>query len=223
MREWLIGLGVAILLLLASWGLLIILAKRLPSGHPVRPRRLHSRLHHHRAPLAQRPSRPSQSQGRHRLRRDLGRQPHRPHPRVHPGHRPARRHHRGSLALRYAGCQVTPRRPDGNLAQRARLIERLLGQPREHSASPNIEIPADRDNAARWRTARFQPDCQQSRRAISLCRPQSALRGSASRRHPARCGSRSIARRTAPRLGPSPCVHLPRTVAGSAIFGPALH
>jgi hypothetical protein len=32
MRDWLIGLGVAIGLLLASWGLLIVLAKRLPPG-----------------------------------------------------------------------------------------------------------------------------------------------------------------------------------------------
>ena len=32
MREWLTGLGIAIALLLASWGLLIVLAKRLPPG-----------------------------------------------------------------------------------------------------------------------------------------------------------------------------------------------
>jgi uncharacterized membrane protein YkvA (DUF1232 family) len=31
-RDWLIGLGIAIVLLLASWGVLIILAKRLPPG-----------------------------------------------------------------------------------------------------------------------------------------------------------------------------------------------
>jgi uncharacterized membrane protein YkvA (DUF1232 family) len=32
MRNWLIGLGITIALLLASWGILIILAKRLPPG-----------------------------------------------------------------------------------------------------------------------------------------------------------------------------------------------
>jgi uncharacterized membrane protein YkvA (DUF1232 family) len=32
MREWLIGIGIAMLLLLASWSLLIVLAKRLPPG-----------------------------------------------------------------------------------------------------------------------------------------------------------------------------------------------
>ena len=32
MRDWLIGLGIAIVLLLASWGVLIILARRLPPG-----------------------------------------------------------------------------------------------------------------------------------------------------------------------------------------------
>jgi uncharacterized membrane protein YkvA (DUF1232 family) len=32
MREWLLGVGIAILLLLASWAILIILAKRLPPG-----------------------------------------------------------------------------------------------------------------------------------------------------------------------------------------------
>jgi uncharacterized membrane protein YkvA (DUF1232 family) len=32
MRDWLIGLGVAVALLAASWGLLIVLAKRLPPG-----------------------------------------------------------------------------------------------------------------------------------------------------------------------------------------------
>lgn len=32
MRDWLIGLAVAVGLLLASWGLLILLAKRLPPG-----------------------------------------------------------------------------------------------------------------------------------------------------------------------------------------------
>jgi len=31
-RDWLIGLGIAIVLLLASWGVLIILARRLPPG-----------------------------------------------------------------------------------------------------------------------------------------------------------------------------------------------
>jgi uncharacterized membrane protein YkvA (DUF1232 family) len=32
MRDWLIGLGVAAALLVASWGLLIVLARRLPPG-----------------------------------------------------------------------------------------------------------------------------------------------------------------------------------------------
>jgi uncharacterized membrane protein YkvA (DUF1232 family) len=32
MREWLLGVGIAILLLLASWAILFILAKRLPPG-----------------------------------------------------------------------------------------------------------------------------------------------------------------------------------------------
>ncbi len=32
MRDWLVGLGVAAALLVASWGLLIVLAKRLPPG-----------------------------------------------------------------------------------------------------------------------------------------------------------------------------------------------
>ena len=32
MRDWLIGLGVGVALLLASWGLLILLARRLPPG-----------------------------------------------------------------------------------------------------------------------------------------------------------------------------------------------
>jgi uncharacterized membrane protein YkvA (DUF1232 family) len=32
MRDWLIGLGVAVLLLIASWGLLLVLARRLPPG-----------------------------------------------------------------------------------------------------------------------------------------------------------------------------------------------
>lgn len=32
MRDWLIGLGIAVAGVLASWGLLIVLAKRLPSG-----------------------------------------------------------------------------------------------------------------------------------------------------------------------------------------------
>jgi uncharacterized membrane protein YkvA (DUF1232 family) len=32
MRDWLLGVGIAILLLLASWAILIILAKRLPPG-----------------------------------------------------------------------------------------------------------------------------------------------------------------------------------------------
>ncbi len=32
MRDWLIGLGAAVALLLASWGLLVVLAKRLPPG-----------------------------------------------------------------------------------------------------------------------------------------------------------------------------------------------
>ena len=32
MRDWLIGLAVACGLLLASWGLLIVLTKRLPPG-----------------------------------------------------------------------------------------------------------------------------------------------------------------------------------------------
>jgi uncharacterized membrane protein YkvA (DUF1232 family) len=32
MREWLIGIGIAVVLLLVSWTLLIVLAKRLPPG-----------------------------------------------------------------------------------------------------------------------------------------------------------------------------------------------
>jgi uncharacterized membrane protein YkvA (DUF1232 family) len=32
MRDWLLGVGIAVLLLLASWAILIILAKRLPPG-----------------------------------------------------------------------------------------------------------------------------------------------------------------------------------------------
>ena len=32
MRDWLVGLGIAAALLVASWGLLIVLAKRLPPG-----------------------------------------------------------------------------------------------------------------------------------------------------------------------------------------------
>lgn len=32
MREWLIGLGVAVLVVLASWGVLVLLARRLPEG-----------------------------------------------------------------------------------------------------------------------------------------------------------------------------------------------
>jgi uncharacterized membrane protein YkvA (DUF1232 family) len=32
MRNWLTGLGIAVLLMLASWGLLILLARRLPPG-----------------------------------------------------------------------------------------------------------------------------------------------------------------------------------------------
>jgi uncharacterized membrane protein YkvA (DUF1232 family) len=32
MREWLLGVGIAMVLLLASWAILIILAKRLPPG-----------------------------------------------------------------------------------------------------------------------------------------------------------------------------------------------
>ncbi|MBQ1049245.1 DUF1232 domain-containing protein [Micromonospora sp. C51] len=32
MRDWLVGLGVAVVLLLASWALLILLARRLPPG-----------------------------------------------------------------------------------------------------------------------------------------------------------------------------------------------
>jgi uncharacterized membrane protein YkvA (DUF1232 family) len=32
MREWLIGIGITILVVAASWGLLILLAKRLPPG-----------------------------------------------------------------------------------------------------------------------------------------------------------------------------------------------
>ena len=32
MRDWLIALGIAVALLLASWGLLIVLARRLPPG-----------------------------------------------------------------------------------------------------------------------------------------------------------------------------------------------
>jgi hypothetical protein len=35
MRDWLIGLGVTLAVIVASWGLLILLAKRLP-GHPAR-------------------------------------------------------------------------------------------------------------------------------------------------------------------------------------------
>ncbi len=32
MRDWLVGLGVAVALLIASWGLLLVLARRLPPG-----------------------------------------------------------------------------------------------------------------------------------------------------------------------------------------------
>lgn len=32
MRDWLVGLGVAVVLLIASWGLLLVLARRLPPG-----------------------------------------------------------------------------------------------------------------------------------------------------------------------------------------------
>jgi uncharacterized membrane protein YkvA (DUF1232 family) len=32
MRDWLIGLGVGVALLMASWGLLVLLARRLPRG-----------------------------------------------------------------------------------------------------------------------------------------------------------------------------------------------
>jgi uncharacterized membrane protein YkvA (DUF1232 family) len=32
MRDWLVGLGIAVVLLIASWGLLLLLARRLPPG-----------------------------------------------------------------------------------------------------------------------------------------------------------------------------------------------
>jgi uncharacterized membrane protein YkvA (DUF1232 family) len=34
MRDWLIGLGITAVLLVASWGLLVVLARRLPPGLP---------------------------------------------------------------------------------------------------------------------------------------------------------------------------------------------
>ena len=146
MRDWLTGLGIAIALLLASWGLLILLAKRLPPGIL---RDLAAFI-------------PDCVTTVRRLRKDP-RVPRKAKiavifaglwvaspidliPEFIPVLGPLDDIIVVALALRYAGRQV-PR--DVLLAAwpgEPRLIERLLGQPREQSASPNTEIATDRDN-----------------------------------------------------------------------------
>ena len=87
MRDWLIGLGIALAGLVASWGLLLVLARRLPPGivrdlaafipdcvTTVRRLRKDPRV-------------PPPGQGRDRVRRAVGGQSHRPDPGVPAGDR----------------------------------------------------------------------------------------------------------------------------------------
>ena len=58
MRDWLIGLGIAVGVMVVSWLVLILLARRLPEGTAEGAGAVPAGLRHHRAAAAQQPGRP---------------------------------------------------------------------------------------------------------------------------------------------------------------------
>ena len=117
MSEWLIGLGIASGVMVASWLLLIVLARRLPEGTAKELARFLPACVTTVRRLRATPTCPG-GQARGRLRRVVGALAGRPDPGVPPGDRPARRRGRRGSGVPLRGPPDPPRGPAGRLARR---------------------------------------------------------------------------------------------------------
>jgi hypothetical protein len=91
-RNWLIGLGIGVACMVASWAVLALLARRLPPGHHAGSRRIHSGLRYRHPQATKRSAGAAQGEDRDCLRGIVGRQSNRLDTRIPAGDSSAGRH-----------------------------------------------------------------------------------------------------------------------------------